>query len=109
MWVPVLPADPEVARWWREAAEREEAERRAAQRARSLVVPAMAAKVRRTMRDLDAALEGRHAGPAAGRHPELRRRRIGLPERPQPDHGVGATRAGVLEYSHHYGQILRIW
>jgi hypothetical protein len=34
-WQSVIPADPTVAGWWREAAEREEAERRAAVAARA--------------------------------------------------------------------------
>jgi hypothetical protein len=73
-WQPVLPNDPVVASWWRRAGEREEAERRAAAADRALRAAALAARVRKAIRDLDAALARsarpavarRHADPVAG-------------------------------------------
>jgi hypothetical protein len=58
-----------VASWWRRAAEREEAEEVEQRAATAARARALAFRARQTIRELDAALEGRHAGPVAGRSP----------------------------------------
>lgn len=54
-WTSTLPPDPIAAGWWHDAAEREQVEQREAAD-RALVVPALAARVRRAIRDIDEAL-----------------------------------------------------
>jgi hypothetical protein len=111
---PTIPDDPVVAGWWRNQ------ERRSAGGGRpetspvldrpEWVVPALAARARRTIRDIDEALGGpprQRKGPLVFDDASQR----WIPEtsvdsrhtRPAPDHGVAARYAGPIEHGHYPG------